>query len=126
MIKKVLLSLICVTILSSCSVVMAANKDGMTYEQIRNCRSRNQFLSKGVLVMNSDYLPSGELVEVYQVRQQKGSTARAFMHGALDVSTCGLWEVVGTPMEGSLTSKEYILFRVTYDQNQNVQNIELL
>lgn len=124
--KNIIFLLLCLTVLSSCSVVMAARKDGVSVEKVQASRTRGQILATGPTVVSSDLLPSGQIVEVYQFQKERGSAARAFMHGLLDVSTCGLWEVVGTPIEAIADQKEYYTIRITYDQNEIVQVVELM
>ena len=48
------------------------------------------------------------------------------MHGVLDVSTCGLWEVVGTPIEACVNDERYFTIRVFYDPYGNATKVELL
>lgn len=47
------------------------------------------------------------------------------MHGVLDVATWGLWEIVGTPVEGQLGKKETVPIRVYYDKDENIKKVEL-
>lgn len=115
-----------VAICSSCSVIMAAKKEGTTIENIQYSCTRGQILSQGPVVISSEKTPSGELVEVYQFQKQKGAPDRAFLHGVLDITTCGLWEVIGTPMEAIIEHKEYFSLRVTYDECENISKIELM
>ncbi len=120
---------ICVALLcllSSCSVVMAARKSGTSLDTIQGCRTRGQFLSAGAAVISSERLASGGLVEVYQYQKEKGSAARALMHGVLDVSTCGLWEVVGTPIEVCVDENGCFALKVYYDCYENVEKVEML
>lgn len=123
--QKFLMAVIVLGMLSSCSVVMAARKEGVNIDKVQTCRTRGQLLAYGVTVLTSEKLSSGELVEVYQVQKERGSATRALMHGALDVSTCGLWEVVGTPIEACDT-KEYYVIKTYYDHNEYIKKIELL
>ena len=37
--------------------------------------------------------------ENFRATMPTGSAARAVMHGLLDISTLGIWEVAGTPIE---------------------------
>lgn len=113
-------------LLSSCSVVMAAKKEGTSIENVQCSRSQGQILSNGATVISSERLPTGELVEVYQFKKEKGSAARALMHGVLDVSTFGLWEVVGTPVEVCLDDEKFYVVKVFYDSQENVSKMELL
>jgi len=48
------------------------------------------------------------------------SAGRAIGHGVMDVLTLGLWEVVGTPIEGSAANKEIHQVTVVYDRNESV------
>lgn len=105
---------------------MAAHKEGADVSQIQACHTRAQFLQLGAKVVNSERLPSGELVETYQIPKEKGSAARAVMHGLLDVGTLGIWEVAGTPIEGSLDKQEFITVKVTYGPDEVAKRAELL
>jgi hypothetical protein len=113
-------------LLTSCSVVMAAKKEGTSIDKVQACHSRGQFLSCGAIIVSSERLCTGELVETYQFQKERGSAARALMHGALDVSTLGLWEVVGTPIEVCVDEKTYFSIRVYYDENEIAKKIELI
>lgn len=124
--KRVIFCLMSLIVFSSCSVIMAARKEGAGMSDVQACRTRSQILCLGAILVDSKYLPSGELMELYQVPKERGSAARAFMHGVLDVSTLGLWEVVGTPIEACSNKKDYFFLRVTYDQNEIIQRVELL
>jgi hypothetical protein len=105
---------------------MAARKEGTNIDTVQSSRSRGQFISCGATVISSERLPTGELVEVYQYKKEKGSAARALMHGVLDVGTCGLWEVLGTPIEACVDENKYFTIKVYYDGNENVTKVELL
>lgn len=124
--KNLTLLTLLLAVLSSCSVAMAANKQGVSLDKVQACRTRGQVISTGALVIDSEKYENGELVEVYQIEKERGSAARALMHGVLDVSTCGLWEVVGTPIEACSDQKEYYSLKVFYDDRDNVKKIELL
>lgn len=47
---------------------------------------------------------------------------RAVFHGAADVVTLGLWEVVGTPTEGVFSGDE-MAFQVRYDKDERVDEV---
>lgn len=112
--------------LTSCSVVMAAKKEGTSIENVQTSRSRGQILAQGATVISSERLPTGELVEVYQFKKEQGSAARALMHGVLDISTFGLWEVIGTPVEVCLNDEKFYAIKVFYDPQEQVNKMELL
>ena len=103
---------------TGCSVYMAAQKDGVELSKLQGCTTRLQFMNLGATVLSSERLLDGSLVEVYQVPAEKGSVARAIMHGLLDLSTGFCWEIVGTPLEASLSKREVITIKVTYDAKE--------
>lgn len=123
---NVFVCLAVVACLTSCSVVMAARKQGTSIDNVQASKSRGQILSHGATIISSERLPSGELVEVYQFKKEQGSAARAFMHGLLDVSTFGIWEVVGTPVEVCMTDDKCYVVKVYYDSDENINRMELI
>lgn len=67
----------------------------------------------------------GEKVDVFSFTQgysKPAKAARAVFHGAADVFTLGLWEVVGTPTEAIFDGTKMAL-EVTYDENDRVRNV---
>ena len=70
----------------------------------------------------------GQRVEVFSFVQgyRKGvKVARTIGHGAADVMTLGLWEVVGTPTETTLNGHR-VAYEVTYDANDRFDRVVLL
>ena len=66
--------------------------------------------------------------EIYTFIQgySKGAKAgRAFLHGAADVVTLGLWEIVGTPVEGVYSGRK-MTARVIFDSKDIVKSAEIL
>jgi hypothetical protein len=51
--------------------------------------------------------------------------ARTIGHGAADVMTLGLWEVVGTPTEATLNGHR-VAYEVTYDASDRIDRVVLL
>jgi hypothetical protein len=104
--KLFLLILISIFFLPSCSVYMAAKKEGVNIEELAQCKNRICLLSKGATPFASEEDEGGILLsEDLLVQRPTGSTGRAVMHGVLDVFTLGLWEVAGTPIEWAKGSK---------------------
>ncbi|HVU88581.1 MAG TPA: hypothetical protein VHD36_14770 [Pirellulales bacterium] len=70
----------------------------------------------------------GDIVDVFAFKQgyTKGVKAgRALIHGAADVATFGLWEVVGIPAE-SLADGTDVRVEVHYDNRQVVRSVEVI
>lgn len=65
-------------------------------------------------------------VFVFKQGYSKGTKAgRAFVHGAADVATSGLWEIVGVPAE-TLANGTPVKVQVVYDSTQKVSDIEVI
>ena len=109
-----------------CAVYMAANKKGTDIVAMQRCTTRLQFLNLGAAVLSSERMPDGSLQEIYQVPKEKGSAARAILHGFLDLSSGFAWEIIGAPMELCLDKDEFITIKVTYDKNDSIQKAEII
>ena len=87
--------------LSACSVGMAAA--GTEEPNLAACKvgsTRLDIERELGAPTSSMTLEDGSLQCTYQYEMgNEPSTARAVMHGGMDVLTLGLWEVVGTPLE---------------------------
>jgi hypothetical protein len=106
---------------------MAAKKEGTSMEQVNQCKTRSSIKSQqGVEVLSTEKSEDGEIIEYYKVQEATGSSARAAMHGILDIATLGIWEVAGTPIEGSMGEKKFYSIKVYYDKDENVKKLELL
>ena len=125
---KSLLSIVLVGIilLSGCSVFMAAKKEGVSIDELSQCRTRSCVISKGAVPTKTEKNEQGDTIEAYTVQARKGSTARAVMHGVLDVFTLGIWEVAGTPIEGSMGEKKNYSVKIIYDKDENIKKVEML
>lgn len=107
---------------------MASKEDGVTKSEIGGCETRGCFLGLlgyGGQILKSEEMPGGGLEEIYQVKRKKGSTLRSFTHGILSVATLGVWNVVGYPIEGFVSSADYIVFRVIYDPMEQPTKVEI-
>jgi len=129
--RKDLISIILVislaSTLSGCAVAMAAKKTGTSLKELQEVKTRSALLAKdGVTAVSSRRNDAGELVEDYAVKLKKGSALRSLVHGALDVATLGVWEAVGTPVEGALGKQKSIAIRVYYDKDDMIKSVEVL
>jgi len=104
---------------------MASNRAGTDIDSIQNSRTRTQLIALGAEPVTSERTENGEWVETYKILKEKGSIARAVMHGLLDISSGFLWEFAGTPIESSLSEKKYYSLKVTYNESEQIQRMEL-
>ncbi len=129
-IKNIAFLIILLT-LQSCSVYKAASNEGVSVSDVKKCRKKGCFLSLGMDVVTSRLNDNGEFVETYRGKARKSglSYLRAAGHGLMDVATLGVWEVAGTPIEGSLSNNlGYITVIATYHRNNDhgfIQSFEI-
>ena len=112
-------------LLSGCAVMKATNQPGTKDLSVLNKQTpRATVIAElGKPVMSET--KKGEHVDVFNFVQgysQTAKTARALGHGVADVMTLGLWEVVGTPIEG-LADGEVNQVEVHYDKNDKVAKV---
>jgi hypothetical protein len=104
---------------------MAAKHEGVSESDIRDCETRLCFLKLGSEILDKKESADGSLTEIYRVKRERGSTIRSLGHGVLSLGTLGIWNVVGTPIEGLMSSEEFIVFRVFYDTKEKAKKVEI-
>ena len=103
------------SLLCGCSVGMAlSGKEEPDLGAIHVGSTRGEIeLHLGSPVKTTTF-PDGKRVDIYEYEiGNEPSAGRAAMHGAMDVLTIGLWEIIGTPVEGLQGEKHRIA--ITYD-----------
>ena len=71
---------------------------------------------------------NGQKTDVFKFTQgysKAAKTSRAFFHGAADVLTLGMWEVMGTPAEMVFDGTE-MAYQVEYDEDSRVSRVSVL
>ena len=122
-----LVGIVCVS-LTGCSVYMAANQPSpKDLSVIKKGTERGLVISElGVPKVGEER--NGKKVEIYMFKQGYHGMAkagRAVFHGAADVFTLGLWEIVGTPGEAYFDGTDMTI-EVTYDENNKVESSRIL
>ena len=77
--------------------------------------------------VNTDH-EDGKTVDLFVFKQgyTKGvKTSRALVHGAADVVTGGLWEVVGIPAEAIADGRD-VKVEVTYDERRAIESMDVI
>ena len=114
---------------SGCSVYMAAKQpDQKNVELFKVGTPRSLLLAEFGLPVASEIREDGKKYEVFSFVQGYSAGAkagRAVFHGAADVLTLGLWEVIGTPTEGVFDG-DTMAYEVRYDKNDRIDQIVAL
>lgn len=109
--------------LSGCSVGMAmSGKQSPDLGAIRVGSTRGEVELQLGSPAQSATLPEGGRVDIYEYEVgNEPSAGRAIGHGVMDVLTLGLWEVIGTPIEGFTGEKRRI--KINYGPDDRVTAI---
>ena len=122
-IKNALITIVVVGFLSGCSVGMAmSGKPTPDLGVVKKNATRGEVeLQLGAPVKVST-MENGNVLNVYEYEVGNDPSAgRAVGHAVMDVLTFGIWEVVGTPIEGFQGDKHQV--QVEYDENDNIVNV---
>jgi hypothetical protein len=112
-------------ILTSCSVMMAANLKGTHLKSIEKATDREELIAAGASLVSSKQVGDVK-IEQFRVLHKKGSIARALVNGVLDLGTAFFWELIATPIESSYDQDSYFKLLVTFDHKDQIQSIEIL
>jgi hypothetical protein len=119
---------LCFLLLSGCSVYMAAKQpDKKNVDLFKIGTPRGMLLAEFGPPVHSE-VKDGKKTEIFKFVQGYSTGAkagRAVFHGAADVLTLGLWEVIGTPTEGVFSGDE-MAFQVTYDGEDKITEVVAL
>ena len=123
--KKLTLLTILWSILSGCSVYMAANQpEEKSIELFRVGTDRAMLVGVFGTPINSE-IHNGQKHDIFKFVQGYSpgiKAARSFFHGAADVLTFTIWEVAGTPIEGYYNG-DNMAFEVRYDQDNRIDMV---
>lgn len=109
--------------MSGCSVRMAASgKPKPLLNQVRTGQTRSQVIQMLGEPQTVNY-DGGIREDIFYL--QRGYPAwrytRAVLYTFLDAGTIGLWELIGTPLEEFIQSKNVVT--IEYDLNDEVQSV---
>ncbi|SDT91822.1 hypothetical protein [Nitrosomonas ureae] len=129
--RRFLLTLQCLIwamVISGCSVFMAAKQpEKKDIDLLKEGVTRTQLISEFGAPVISEY-KNGKRFEIFKFVQgySTGTKAgRAFLHGAANVATLGLWELVGTPTEITFSGDD-MAFQVQYDESDVVEEVVII
>jgi len=107
-----------------CSVFMAANQPSKKDVSVFNVGTpRARVIAEAGQPVHTKENADGTITDTFSFIQGYSSgnkAGRALFHGAADVLTLGLWEVVGTPVEAIATGTK-VQVEVQYDADEKVR-----
>lgn len=121
--KKLILHIIVVLVISGCSVGMAmSGKKTPNLGMVQVGASRGEIeLTLGPPAKTAT-LPNGNRMDVYEYELGNDpSPGRAVSHFVMDLLTLGAWEIVGTPIEAIQGDKK--ILNVIYNKDDEVIGI---
>jgi len=113
---------------AGCSVAMAAHQPSRKDVGLFTHGVPRNLVVGEVGAPVSSETKGGKRVDVYAFTQGYSKAARVgrtIGHGAADVFTLGLWEVVGTPTEAAFNGSR-VVYEVTYDASDRIENVVVL
>lgn len=129
--RKLLLPLFLAAVtmlLSSCAVYMASNLPPMrNLAVLTPGTERDLVIAELGPPVTSEKTENGtkDIYTFVQGYSKLTKAGRALFHGTADLFTMGLWEAVGTPIEGAFSGKR-ISVRVIYDHESKVKEAKTL
>jgi len=122
--KKLVLLMLYFLFFSACSVGMAmSGKQEPNLGIVKIGVTRGEVEIQLGPPITSNTLEDGTRVDIYEYEVgNEPSAGRAIAHGAMDVLTLGLWEIIGTPIERLQGEKKEIT--ITYDSNDKVISVK--
>ncbi|WP_176582335.1 hypothetical protein [Mariprofundus erugo] len=128
--KKFIARFVCVLLvmlpLASCSVYMASKQPEKKDLSVLQAGSdRGHVIAELGTPVYTEATDSGrmDLYKFVQGYSKSAKAGRALFHGAADVVTLGLWEAIGTPLEGMSDGTEVVL-EVYYDREDKVERVK--
>lgn len=110
---------LCIT-LAGCSVGMAmSGKKDPNLGAFRIGSTRGEVELQLGSPISTTTTAEGRRVDLYEYEiGNEPSAGRAIAHGVMDVLTLGIWEIIGTPIEGFQGTKHRLT--ITYDNEDRV------
>lgn len=106
--------------MSGCAVVKATNQPDKKNMSVLSAGTPRSYVIAEIGTPAFTEEKNGERVDIFAFKQgySKGvKVGRAFFHGAADLMTLGMWEVVGTPFEAIADGTD-MKIQVTYSDDR--------
>ena len=112
-------------LITGCSAYMAANQPPpKNFAVLKQGTQRNLVIAELGTPVHTAMAPTGRK-DIYKFQHGYHGAVRAgraVAHGAASIATLGLWEVIGTPLEGYANGSQ-LSVEVQYDGNDQVAQV---
>ena len=122
---RFILPMLMPVLLAGCSVGMA-----MSGKPDPNISALDVGQDRDVVILNfgqpaKTLMTDNERTDIFELeRGNEQSMGRATGHAVMDLLTFGVWEIIGTPIEGF--AGDTITLQIEYDKNNKVQSVKTL
>ena len=122
---RFILPMLMPVLLAGCSVGMA-----MSGKPDPNISALDIGQDRDVVILNfgqpaKTLMTDNKRADIFELeRGNEQSMGRATGHAVMDLLTLGVWEIVGTPIEGF--AGDTITLQIEYDENNKVQSVKTL
>ena len=122
---RFILPMLMPVLLAGCSVGMA-----MSGKPDPNISALDVGQDRDVVILNfgqpaKTLMTDNERTDIFELeRGNEQSMGRATGHAVMDLLTLGVWEIIGTPIEGF--AGDTITLQIEYDANNKVQSVKTL
>ena len=122
---RFILPMLMPVLLAGCSVGMA-----MSGKPDPNISALDVGQDRDVVILNfgqpaKTLMTDNERTDIFELeRGNEQSIGRATGHAVMDLLTFGVWEIIGTPIEGF--AGDTITLQIEYDKNNKVQSVKTL
>ncbi|MEM1372296.1 MAG: hypothetical protein AAGG72_08755 [Pseudomonadota bacterium] len=110
---------------TGCAAYMAANQPApKNFALLQEGTERSRVIAEFGTPVSTD-TSTGQRKDIFTFRHGYHAAVRAgraIGHGVASVATLGLWEVVGTPVEGYMNGSE-LSVEVTYDDTDRITSV---
>lgn len=127
-VRLFLFATLALLLLASCSVYMATNQPPKrNLAVLKPGTHRDLVIAELGAPVTSEKTDEGrkDIYTFVQGYSKFAKAGRALFHGTADLFTIGLWEAVGTPVEGAFDGKR-ISVRVVFDRDEKVKETKTL
>lgn len=107
----------------------ATNSDGASYTEIGECSIKSCFINLLIIykseILKQQKSEDGTFYEIYKIQREADTSLDNYISGLISVGNNSVWKVVTDSIEGFVSDNSHIIFKATYNRNEEATKIEL-